>query len=355
MAQRLVVGRIAMLAVCFVAAPILVAAPQRSPCVPPPGTTPVEFRSGDNILRGFIDLPAGAGRHPAIMIIHGGADTDVTADVEYWKQMRSAFRRAGIATLVWDKAGNGCSSGSYSSKLTIQERATEALAALEILKRREDIDSARIGLWALSQGGWVAPMVAVRSASIAYLIVVSGPGRDALSQGLYPAIHVLREAGVSGPEADDAYAALRKSLAVLRAGGTAQESAAVVAPLRKYPALQKAYGLDLATVESLRVLLAQQPAWSIEAAVFLEQLDQPTLAIFGERDAMVDWRESIAVYRSSFARSGNRDLTIKTFPDADHEMVPTAARRRAGEMFVEGYLETMIEWLAARNFTGKSG
>lgn len=354
MAQRLVLGGIAMLAVCVVAAPMVAAAPERTRCAPPAGTTPVEFRSGDNVLRGFLDLPAGAGRHPAIMLIHGGADTDVTADVEYWKQMRTAFRRAGIATLVWDKAGNSCSSGSYSSKLPIQERATEALAALEILKRREDIDSARIGLWALSQGGWVAPMVAVRSASIAYLIVVSGPGRDALSQGLYPAIHVLREAGVSGPEADDAYAALRKSLAVLRAGGTAQESAAVVAPLRKYSALQKAYGLDVATVESLRVLLAQ-PEWSIEASVFLEQLGQPTLALFGERDAVVDWHESIAVYRSSFARSGNRDLTIKTFPDADHEMVPTAARRGAGEMFVEGYLETMIEWLAARKFTGKSG
>lgn len=96
-----------------------------------------------------------------------------------------------------------------------------------------------------------------------------------------------------------------------------------------------------------------QPEWSIDASVFLEQLDQPTLAIFGERDAVVDWRESIAVYRDSFARSGHRDLTLKTFPDADHEMVAPAARRGAGSPFAEGYLATMIEWLAARNFTGK--
>ena len=353
MAQRLVSCRIALLAIWIVAAPMVAASPQRSPCVPPAGTKLVEFRSGDNVLRGFIDLPAGTGRHPAIMLIHGGADTDVTADVDYWKEMRTAFRRAGIATLAWDKAGNGCSSGSYSSRLLpIQERATEALAALEILKRRADIDPTRIGLWALSQGGWVAPMVAVRSPSIAYLIVVSGPGRDALSLGLYPAIHVLREAGVSGPEADAAYWTLRRSLAVLRAGGTAEESAAVTAPLRKYPALQKAYGLDAATAESIRVLL-EQPEWSIDASVFLEQLHRPTLAIFGERDAVVDWRESMTVYRNSFARSGHRDLTIKTFPEADHEMVPPASARRVGSTVVEGYLETMIEWLAARNFTGK--
>ena len=237
MAQRLVSCRLAMLAIWIVAAPMVAAAAQRSPCVPPAGTQLVEFRSGDNVLRGFIDLPAGKGRHPAIMLIHGGADTDVTADVDYWKELRAAFRRAGIATLAWDKAGNGCSSGSYSSRLLpIQERVTEALAALEILKRREDIDPTRIGLWALSQGGWVAPMVAVRSRSIAYLIVVSGPGRDALSLGLYPAIHVLREAGVSGPEADAAYWTLRRSLAVLRAGGTAEE---LLLSLRRYANIQR--------------------------------------------------------------------------------------------------------------------
>src|SRR5258705_13238353 len=91
-------------------------------------------------------------------------------------------------------------------------------------------------------------------------------------------------------------------------------------PLRKYPVLREAHGLDIATAQSLEKIPVQ-PEWSISADTFLEQLTQPTLAIFGERDALVDWRESVQIYRSSFARSGNRDLTIKRFKEADHEMI----------------------------------
>lgn len=338
-------------AVWLLASAVASAATLRTPCLPPADTTLVEFRSGDNILRGFIDLPQRTGKHPAIMIVHGGADTDVTIDTGYWEEMRKAFRRAGMATLIWDKAGNGCSSGKYSNGLPIRERATETLAALEALKQRDDIDVSRIGVWALSQGGWIAPMAAVRSKNIAYLIVVSGPGRDALSQGAYPSIHMLRDAGVGAAEAENAYATLRRGIAVLRAGGTPQDSSAVVAPLQKYPVLRRAYGLDTRSAEYLQTLLAA-PEWWISADVFLWELNQPTLAIFGERDTVVDWRESIDVYRTSFARAGNRDLTIRTFKEADHDMFPPAAKRSQDSLFVDGYIDAMITWLAARNFTG---
>lgn len=140
----------------------------------------------------------------------------------------------------------------------------------------------------------------------------------------------------------------------MRAGATTQETLDVVAPLRRYPVLRKAYQLDLAGVESMRTFLAQ-PQWSLSAEVFLEQLDQPTLALFGERDAVVGWRESIEVYRSSFARSGNRDLTIRTFKDADHEMVSVAGPQHAdaGFAYADGYITTMIDWLEAGHFTNR--
>src|SRR5688572_27302902 len=73
-------------------------------CAAPAGTSAIEFRSGGDTLRGFIDLPAAAGKHPVMMIVHGGAPTDVTVDT-YFDDLRRAFRAAGIATLLWDKAG----------------------------------------------------------------------------------------------------------------------------------------------------------------------------------------------------------------------------------------------------------
>ena len=131
-------------------------------------------------------------------------------------------------------------------------------------------------------------MAAVRSRDIAYLIVVSGPGRDAFSQSAYLSVDMLRKAGASQVEAQEAYATLRRGLAIAR-----------------------------------------------------------------ERDAVVDWRDSIEVYRTSFARSGNRDLTIKTFPKADHEML-SPPEGSASSTYVPGYIDAMIEWLAARNLTSRS-
>jgi alpha-beta hydrolase superfamily lysophospholipase len=327
------------------------AASLRAACIAPDGTELIKFQSGGDTLRGFIDVPATPGKHPAIIIVHGGADTDVTAVSSYWDSLRSAFTHLGIAVLLWDKAGQGCSSGAYTSRLPLRERTEEVLAAIDLLKQRDDIDTTRIGAWALSQGGWVAPMAAVRSSDLAFLILVSGPARDSLSQGAYPSIYLLRQAGVRETEAHAAYETLRRSLAIARAGGTVEELRASVAPLAKYPALMKAFQLDDASSGELRQLLAA-PEWWLSADVFLEQLRQPTLAIFGERDAVVDWRESIDSYRRAFARSGNKKLTLRTFPTADHEML---LPRKADDplTFVPGFLAAMEQWLKAGKFVGQ--
>jgi pimeloyl-ACP methyl ester carboxylesterase len=332
------------------AAAILIEPAAGAPCAPPVGTSAIEFQSGSNTLRGFIELPVGTGKHPAIMIVHGGAATNVMVDT-YLDELRHAFKVAGIATLIWDKAGNGCSEGQYSSALPIQERATETLAALAMLKKREDIDSRRIGAWALSQGGWIAPMSAVRSDDIAFLIIVSGPAKDALSQGAYPAVGLLRQAGASAAEAKSAYATLRRALAVMRAGGTAEEALTVSESLQKYSILREKYQMDSAGAKQLQSFLAA-PEWSLTAEEFLRQVKQPTLAIFGKRDSLVDWEESVDVYRRAFKQSGNRNLTIRIFEDADHEMLPSKASLRRNSMYVHGYVETMVAWLNARGFAG---
>lgn len=319
----------------------------REPCIPPAGTSSIEFRSAGNTLRGFIDLPAWRAKHPAILMVLGGGDSDVTVD-DYLVEVRKAFRQAGIATLLWDKAGNGCSSGKYSSALPIQERATETLAALDMLKQRDDIDARRIGVWGFSQGGWVAPMAAVRSKDIAYLILVNGAGKDALSQGAYLSVGLLRAAGVNEAEATQAYATLRRSLAVLRAGGTAEDSLAVAKDLQKYPALRPTFRLDEAGAGELQSLLAR-PEWSYTAEEFLQQVNLPTLAIFGKRDTIVDGSESADVYRRAFERAGNRDLTIEFFDDADHYMFQP--EQQGQKRFARGYIHTMIEWLEDRRFT----
>jgi uncharacterized protein len=336
-----------------------------APCPAPSGTVPIEFRSAQNTLRGFIDLPSTPGKHPLILIVHGSGGTDVMrGDGGFnssYDEMRAAFRAAGIATAIWDKAGSGCSEGRYSIGTPFVERTDETVAAFDHLKRRDDIDPARIGLWAISTGGWIAPMTAVRRPEVAFLIMVSSPGRDAASENEYYAFNRLTQLGVGKSEAEQAVAVLRRAYAIVSAGGSHEEFLAAIEPLEKYPVFGRELGITetremKASPETAAVYRTDQQARDhlLRADTYLAQLRQPTLAIFGDQDVQVDWRRSVPVYKESFEKAHNRDLTIKIYPGAGHNLYRTAepdGEPSGRSKFVDGYLDLMVQWLRTRGFT----
>lgn len=75
----------------------------------------------------------------------------------------------------------------------------------------------------------------------------------------------------------------------------------------------------------------------------LERITCPILALFGERDILVPAARSAQEFERALARAGNRDVTIRVFPEADH-------RIRVGDppQFAPGYLDLMGAWLRQR-------
>jgi uncharacterized protein len=65
------------------------------------------------------------------------------------------------------------------------------------------------------------------------------------------------------------------------------------------------------------------------------------LAVFGDRDVPVDWRDSVQIFRESLRAGGNPDLTIKVFRNADHNLM-TAGH---DSHLVKGYLPLLRDWL----------
>jgi pimeloyl-ACP methyl ester carboxylesterase len=326
------------------------AAHAKQSCTAPAGTVPIEFRSGENTLRGFLDKPPTSGKHPLILILHGSGSTNVmSGDGGYnssYDELRAAFRRAGFASAVWDKAGSGCSDGHYSTWTPLVERTDEAIAALDALKTRDDVDATRVGLWAISEGAWAAPMAAVRKPEIAFLILVSAPVGDAPTETEYLAFNRLTQSGVSVAEAKQAVAVLRRAYLIAAAGGSHAEFLAAIEPLEKYPV----FGTELRITETPEMKTAPEAAanyrtnqqsrdYVLRADAYLRELRQPTLAIWGGRDVQVDWRTSERVYREAFAAGGNSALTMKVFPEAGHNLYGTDST------FVKGYVELMVEWL----------
>jgi pimeloyl-ACP methyl ester carboxylesterase len=311
-------------------------------CQVPDGTLPFEFVADQNHLRGFVDIPAAPGAHPMVLIIHGSGTTDVFRGTSVYNGqyeiLRRIFRDAGFATAVWDKAGDGCSTGGYAHGNPIRERARETLAALRALKQRSDIDASRMGLWGISQGGWIGPMVAVQTDDVKFLILVSAPARDAVSQLEYQALAGLRARGISETEVEEAAEHLRRALAIMRAGGAVTEFVDAVEPLQKYPTFRE-LGITTGTAENYRAW-QDTVDFQYRPDTALRELRRPVLALFGDHDALVNWRESERIFRQTFKEGGNRDVTIKVFKNTDHNMMSGSSPQLSDE-----YANTMRTWL----------
>jgi dipeptidyl aminopeptidase/acylaminoacyl peptidase len=137
----------------------------------------VSFENDGARLHGTLLLPEGRGPHPAVVLVHGSGE--LTAAM----MLRNAWRLrgSGYAVLAYDKRGVGRSTGEYStigpgnSDRMFGLLAGDALAAVDLLCARRDIDRARVGLVGISQGGWIAPLAASRSVRVRFVVSISGP------------------------------------------------------------------------------------------------------------------------------------------------------------------------------------
>jgi pimeloyl-ACP methyl ester carboxylesterase len=149
-----------------------------APSAPSPFGTSDTFPSGDVRLAYTLDLPPGPGPFPAIVMGHGSGP----ATRQQLGPLAQGFVQAGFAVLRYDKRGVGGSGGVYevAGNVANSERvfpilAGDMIAGVEFLKTRSEVDPARIGLFGVSQAGWIIPLAASLSPDVKFMILVVGP------------------------------------------------------------------------------------------------------------------------------------------------------------------------------------
>jgi uncharacterized protein len=307
----------------------------------------VRFASGNITLAGTLALPKGSGRHPALVLFHGSGVESRNLFMARW------FAQNGVAALAYDKRGVGESGGNFRTA-PFMELCDDGLAALRYLKSRADIDPKRIGVWGLSQGGWLGPLAASRSADVAFVIAVSGPGVSPGEQMLFYYAKQLEARGLSEKDIREA-TALRRDVWHYLSSGQGYEKAGD--EMRR--ARSKGWYNEVKTQQD--DLFAPLPApsqlrpdspgmiWFRQEMPYdpvpaLRALRVPSLFLFGGEDRLVPVTESVAIIRRTLTESGHRDFTIRVFPRADHGMYLASGEN--GGVDPE-YLETMRDWLAA--------
>lgn len=299
----------------------------------------VRFQSGGATLVGTLRLPLAKGRHPALFLMQGSGDADRESESFY----ADHFTRQGMVTLVYDKRGTGSSSGDYRDE-SMSDYAAEALAGIHYLQSRSQVNPKRVGLYGRSHGGIVAPLAASLSNDIAFIINVSGAGVAPYQQVTYQAEAQMRHDGFSETDIAEAISYMNLKWEVARTGGKGWD--------RLQAATQNARDKKwLARAQPATKLQDIVPSWKLEMGYdpmpALEKVKCPVLAIFGELDTFTPVAETKANYEKGLRKAGNKNLTIKLFPNADHALLtwPKPDDQNHWPVLAAGYLEMMTNWI----------
>ena len=238
----------------------------------------------------------------------------------------------------------------------MQSSAKEVLAAIEELKNRNISGSNRIGLWGISRAGWICPLVIQECPSIAFWISVSGT--DDKENFGYLLESNFRIEGRSEAQTRLLMSEWRNGNDLFRKGGSFDEYQKATQTLRQDSFWLSVSGEQYTQegwVRNQKQFISEQHEFDEETGLMiyvphfretLEKINCPVLAIFGEKDANVDWRKTMALYRETIGSKKNARLCL---PDCNHNMIKCKTGGIHEKMskwdYGDGYLETIRSWL----------
>jgi uncharacterized protein len=282
----------------------------------------ITFQSGEFTIVGDLRTPSGTGPFPVILFIHGSGPADRTLFGGYLPIMERMLE-AGYAVFSWDKPGTGQSTGQVdNSPRVYHQRAQIVLDAIRVMNTRRDIDAGHIGLWGISQGGWVMPLALSQSQDIAFMICVSCGGMSGHDQGVYKATLQSICEGVPDEQADE----LKRLLSELDKARTYETYAGYVhyretlAVLAGIASVTPDYnGLEVVPEAAWRANDPEIEDWWNPIEV-IEQTTIPVLAIFGDKDPNVDAIQGAFSWRKALERAGNPNFRVDLLPNVGHIM-----------------------------------
>lgn len=269
------------------------------------------FTSDGKQLQGTLYTPAGDAPFPTIVVLHGAAAGN--QDDPLYMHLARAMNEIGVAVFVYNRRKMRIHSG-YTAL------AQDAIAAVQMLKKRDDVDDARIGLWGVSQGGWVAPAAYVqRPDDIAFMILVSSSGVGPVQQMVHAVRNVLGSAGYDARVVSKAVQ-LRELVHRYYRGEVARDMAQAQIDRHK----SEPWFAHLYVGETLPHDVTQTGWYNemqFEPQPIFRQITAPLLLLYGEDDPWIPVEESIAIWRSALHAAGNDNVEIHRVPRTGHTML----------------------------------
>ncbi|MGH9461039.1 MAG: alpha/beta hydrolase family protein [Vicinamibacteria bacterium] len=290
-------------------------------------------------LAGTLYMPRSRGPHPAVVFVHGSGP-ETRKEYAFFARL---FARNNFAGLAYDKRGVGQSMGRlYESDYG--DYAEDALAAVQYLRRSDDIDTGCIGLIGFSEGEWVAPLAASLSDAISFLIVIAPSGVSPAAQVNEEIAIRLRARGYSTADVASALALNERIFEYQRTGQAPDGLAEDLREASGKPWFRDAQDLpeELYPPDAYRWW---RSVMDFQPGPIWEEVKIPVLLLKGGKDPNSTAEHAKREIEAALKSGGNYSVEFVLFPEGDHSLLRWPLGERVPPpVFASGYLQTMIRW-----------
>ncbi|HQR93290.1 MAG TPA: alpha/beta hydrolase [Sediminibacterium sp.] len=297
----------------------------------------VIYKNADSSLQygATFTKPSQGTNFPTVILISGSGTQDRDGTMfghKTYAVLADLLTKQGIAVLRVDDRGIGKSSlGPNPSKLTSVDFAGDVNNSIHYLMSRPDVDKKKIGLIGHSEGGMIAPMVAVNNKQVAFIVLLAGPGQKGLEIWNFQMIRSFESVNLSASDkelADSliinmnapfakytdlsmvesemklAYANWKKSVS-----DDLEKKIFFISPQAGMLAMAKQFQGGLAW---LNYFLNYQPSTN------LEKLKIPVLALNGTFDIQVTSDENLLAIEAALKKGRNKKYEVHAIPGLNH-------------------------------------
>ena len=323
-------------------------------------------------LAGTLTIPDGLGPFPGVVLVSGSGPQDRDESLMGHKPflvLADHLSRRGIAVLRFDDRGVGSSGGEFQTA-TSEDFTEDALAGVSYLEGQDRVAEAQVGIVGHSEGGLIAPLAAIRSEKVAYIVMLAGPG--------VPGIDILVAQGqliglaAGAPEAViEMNSRVQRALAdIAKEEPDAQKAGPIMRSAMREeiallpPAIMEAIPESQIGDAAINTTVNQfNSPWfrfflHYDPRPILEQVSVPVLAIFGEKDLQVPHELNVPEIEAAFERGNNEATTVRVLPGLNHlfqqaESGAPSEYQQIEETFNQSALELVSSWILEQFATPK--
>jgi len=278
-------------------------------------------------LAGTFTYPKTAGKFKTVILVSGSGPQNRDEEILGHKPfllLSDFLTRNGIAVLRFDDRGCYESNGDFA-KATSNDFAKDIEAAVKYLRTRKEVNTKKIGIIGHSEGGIIAPLVAVKDKNINFIVLMAGPGISGGDIIIRQTELIGRANGVTETDLQES---IKSQTQIIDYLVNIKNMDSLKVKLDSHLRLKMLENPDMRNNEKLNELVNQQitqltSPWYLNfirynPAPTLEKVKCSVLAIIGSKDLQVPSEENLNAIKKALTKAKNKKFIVKELAGLNH-------------------------------------